>query len=186
MSRFGLLQTAFDGLLIIERRPIVDRRGSLERLYCSEDMRALGLELPLAQINRTLTLRRASVRGLHFQHPPHAEHKLISCLRGAVFDVAVDLRAGSSTFLRWHAEVLDADNQRSLLIPPGFAHGFQSLVDGVEMLYFHTASYAPQSEGGISVAEPRIGIEWPLPMEGLSDRDRQHPPLPADYAGLRL
>ena len=98
-----------------------------------------------------MTASRGTVRGMHFQHPPHAETKFVSCLRGEVFDVAVDLRNGSPTFLHWHAEILSADNHRTLVIPEGFAHGFQTLSDDCEMLYFHTAAYNPEAEGGLNV-----------------------------------
>ena len=104
-----------------------DARGFLSRLFCAEELRAAGWTGPIAQINHTHTARKGTVRGMHFQYPPHAEMKLVSCLRGEVWDVAVDIRAGSQTFLRWHAEILSADNGRALLIPQGFAHGFQAL-----------------------------------------------------------
>jgi dTDP-4-dehydrorhamnose 3,5-epimerase len=99
----------------------------------------------------------------------------VSCLRGEVFDVAVDLRDNSPTFLRWHAEVLSADNHKTLVIPKGFAHGFQTLTDDCEMLYFHTAAYQPGAEGGLNVLDPRLAIKWPLDVDVLSDRDRSHP-----------
>ena len=120
-SRFDVLDTPLQRLKLIQRRPIGDQRGSLERMFCAEELRSPILGKCIVQINRTLTTKRGTVRGLHFQYPPHAEAKVVSCLHGEVFDVAVDLRAGSPTFLHWHAEILSAGNHKSLLIPEGFA-----------------------------------------------------------------
>jgi dTDP-4-dehydrorhamnose 3,5-epimerase len=133
-----------------------------------------------------MTLRRGTVRGLHFQRPPHAEAKLVTCLHGQVFDVAVDLRAGSPTFLQWHAEELTESNGRSLLIPEGFAHGFQTLSEHCELLYVHSATFVPSSEGGINAHDNAIGVDWPLPIAELSERDASHPLLDAEFGGLKL
>jgi dTDP-4-dehydrorhamnose 3,5-epimerase len=183
-GRFHLHRLTLAGLVVIERIPIGDRRGFLERLFCAETFSEIGLHKPIVQINRTLTQKKATVRGMHFQHPPHAEMKIVSCLRGEVFDVAVDLRAGSATFLQWHGEILTGENNRSLFIPEGFAHGFQTLTAECELLYLHTANYAPQSEEGISPTDPRINIHWPLPVGDLSDRDTKHPPLTPAFTGI--
>ena len=112
MARFKLTATPLEGLMLVERIRIEDQRGFFSRFFCADEFSAFGFRLPVAQINHTLTKRRGAVRGLHFQHPPHAEDKLVSCLRGQIFDVAVDLRRGSSTFLKWHGEVLSADNSQ--------------------------------------------------------------------------
>lgn len=185
MSRFEIEPTPLAGLARVRRQPLGDRRGWFERLYCSEELAAAAGQpfLPV-QINRSFTAARGVVRGLHFQHPPHAEIKLVSCLRGEVFDVAVDLRAGSPTFLHWYGTRLSADNRVSLLIPQGFAHGFQTLAEDCELLYLHSAAYAPQAEGGIHPEEARIGIAWPLPVMELSARDAAHPALAGDFAGI--
>ncbi|WPL20175.1 CDP-glucose 4,6-dehydratase [Thiorhodovibrio frisius] len=129
MSRFTPHATPIADLILLERHSLGDARGFLERLYCQEELRPLLGERRIVQINRTLTAQAGTVRGLHFQHPPHAELKAVTCLRGAIFDVAVDLRQGSSTFLHWHAERLSGDQPRTLVIPEGFAHGFQTLTD---------------------------------------------------------
>lgn len=185
-ERFLLHSLPPIGLRLIERVPIADERGFLERLLCSETFSGIGLRRPIVQINHTLTRRKGTVRGMHFQFPPHAETKMVSCLRGEVFDVAVDLRAGSPTFLQWHFEVLSGGNFKTLYIPEGFAHGFQTLTDDCEMLYFHTAPYVPAAEGGVSPEDPRIGIAWPLPLRDLSARDAGHPSLAPDYAGILI
>lgn len=183
-TRFDILDTPLPGLRILQRKPIGDSRGYLERLFCTDELQALALDRHIAQINHTLTASRGTVRGMHFQRPPHAEIKFVSCLCGEVFDVAVDLRDNSSTFLRWHAEVLSADNHKTLVIPEGFAHGFQTLTDDCEMLYFHTAAYEPGAEGGLNAQDPRLAIQWPLPVAGLSARDAAHPLLDNDFTGV--
>jgi dTDP-4-dehydrorhamnose 3,5-epimerase len=158
----------------------------LERLFCSQDLKALMGDRTIVQINHTLTATAGTVRGMHFQHPPHAETKFVSCIRGEVFDVAVDLRRGSSTFLQYHAEILTADNHKTLIIPEGFAHGFQTSSDDCEMLYFHTAAYRRDAEGAVNAQDPRLAIRWPLPVAGLSPRDAAHPLLQADFTGVML
>lgn len=186
MSRFEIRPTPLAGLAVVRRLPIGDARGSLERLYCSTELRDLLGGRPIAQINLTRTAAGGTVRGMHYQSPPHAETKVVTCLRGVVFDVAVDLRRGSPTFLTWHAEELRGDGLTTCVIPEGFAHGFQTLSDDCEMLYFHTAAYAASAEGGVHPMDPRLAIAWPAPVAALSPRDAGHPPLAADFAGIRL
>ncbi|MET4036909.1 MULTISPECIES: dTDP-4-dehydrorhamnose 3,5-epimerase [unclassified Bradyrhizobium] len=184
MSRFAVIDTPLAGLKLVERSRLSDARGFLSRLFCAEELGAAGWSKSIAQINQTLTRARGAVRGLHFQHPPHVEMKLVNCIRGKVFDVAVDLRRGSPTFLKWHGVELSEDNGRALLIPEGFAHGFQTLMPDSELLYFHSCAYAPASEGAIHVEDPRVGIAWPLPLAELSERDRCHPLLPPSFDGI--
>ena len=183
-SRFDILATPIADLKVLQRKPIGDSRGYLERLFCAEEFQALAPGKPILQINHTLTASRGTVRGIHFQPPPHAEIKFVSCLRGEVFDVAVDLRHNSPTFLHWHAEVLSADNHKTFVIPEGFAHGFQTLTDDCEMLYFHTTAYQPGAEGGLNAQDPQLAIAWPLPVAGLSPRDATHPFLRNDFTGV--
>jgi dTDP-4-dehydrorhamnose 3,5-epimerase len=183
-ARFTCHPTPLAGLMVIERHPITDERGSFERLYCAEELAATNIDMPIVQVNRSVTKRKGAVRGMHFQYAPYAETKLISCLAGKVFDVAVDLRRGSSTFLRWHAEELSNDNHKSLLIPAGVAHGFQALVENCELLYFHSAAYAAKAEGGIQPTDLRLGIAWPLPIADISVRDRGHPALTDAFEGF--
>lgn len=154
-----------------------DPRGHFMRCFCTSELaQALGPH-HIVQINHSRTESIGAVRGLHFQRPPHAEMKLVRCLRGRVFDVAVDLRPDSPTFLQWHSEILSPENTRMMIIPEGFAHGFQVMEPGSELLYLHTATYHPASEGGVSWNDPLLGIRWPLPVTDLSERDRQHPSL---------
>lgn len=169
--RFDVLATPIQDLVALRRSQRTDGRGFLERMYCADELASVCADRTIAQINRTLTQRAGTVRGLHFQYPPHAEMKIVSCLRGSVFDVAVDLRRGSPTFLAWHGRVLSAGNGESLVIPEGFAHGFQTLESDCELLYFHTSQYAPSAEGGLDALDPALRIAWPLEVGERSDRD---------------
>ena len=184
MTRLTVHDLPLAGLKLVERQRLGDQRGFLARLFCADDLLPAGWTEPIAQINHTHTARRGTVRGLHFQRPPHAEMKLVSCIRGEVWDVAVDLRRGSPTFLKWHAERLSADNNRALLIPEGFAHGFQALSDGAELIYCHSAAYVPDAEGGLNVRDPRLAIAWPLPVGETSARDAQLPVVDDAFAGI--
>ena len=184
MSRLALAPLPLAGLFRVQRRPLVDERGFFARLFCAEELAGAGWTGAIAQINQSYTALKGTVRGMHFQPPPHAEMKLVSCVRGEVFDVAVDLRRGSPTFLRWHAERLSADNNRALLIPQGFAHGFQALTDDAELIYCHSAAYDAASEGGLNPRDPRLAIAWPLPITELSARDAQAAMLDAAFTGM--
>lgn len=174
-SRFAISTSeSIAGLHVIERKPIGDSRGWLERMFCTHDFADLIGNRSIQQINRTQTAVRGTVRGMHFQNPPHAEMKFVSCLRGEVFDVAVDLRPDSPTRYQWHGEILSASNHKTLVIPEGFAHGFQTLMDDCEMLYYHTAAYHPTAEGGLHPLDPALAIQWPLAVTTLSARDSSH------------
>ena len=183
-SLYDIVDTPINGLRVMKRNPICDNRGYLERLFCAEGLQTLASGNSIAQINHTLTVRCGTVRGMHFQLPPYAETKFVSCIRGEVFDVAVDLRQNSPTFLHWHSEVLNANNHKTFIIPEGFAHGFQTLTDDCEMLYFHTNAYHPEAEGGLNIQDPLLNIQWPLPLAGLSPRDAALSLLTPDFTGL--
>jgi dTDP-4-dehydrorhamnose 3,5-epimerase len=177
-------RTAIAGVFILESEPIEDSRGSFSRLHCARELDAVLGPRRLLQINQSLTRAVGAVRGFHYQRPPHAEMKIVRCLRGRVFDVAVDLRRDSPTFLRWLSAELTPGNGRALVIPEGCAHGFQVLERDSELLYLHTAYYSREAEGAVRFDEPRIAVAWPLAPTDLSERDRTHPPLAADFAGL--
>jgi dTDP-4-dehydrorhamnose 3,5-epimerase len=161
-----ILDTPIADLKLAQSAPRRDARGAFMRLFCAQELEA--------------------VRGMHFQHPPHAEMKMVRCLRGRVWDVAVDLRSGSSTFLQWHAQELAQDDAQMLVIPEGFAHGFQVLEPDSELLYLHTAFYHPPAEGGLRYDDSRLAIAWPLPPQDLSPRDLSHPLLGADFTGVAI
>jgi dTDP-4-dehydrorhamnose 3,5-epimerase len=185
-ARLQLFPTPIADLVVVQRQPLSDHRGYFERMFCTHELAAAGWVKPIAQINHSYTAKQGTVRGLHFQYPPHAEMKLVSCIRGEVWDVAVDLRLGSPTFLQWHAERLSAENGCALLIPEGFAHGFQALTDDVELLYCSSAAYAVQAEGGLNPIDPRLGIRWPMVITELSTRDADHPLVNSDFKGVSV
>lgn len=186
MSLFQVEETPLQGLKVIQRHPRKDSRGQFTRAFCFEELSAAGWTTPVMQINHSITSAVGSVRGLHYQKPPKAERKMVLCLRGRVWDVAVDLRSSSRTFLSWHAEELSAENSRALLIPEGFAHGFQVLEKESELLYLHSEQYSPQHEDGLSPLDPRLSISWPLAIGEMSERDRGFRILSDKYKGVTL
>lgn len=184
MSRFDCIDAPLNGLKIIQRKAIEDNRGFLSRVFCAEAFVDFGLKKAINQINHTLTCQKGSVRGLHYQLPPHAEIKFVSCIKGEVLDIAVDLRKDSPTFLQWHGEILSESNRRSLLIPEGFAHGFQTLTDNCEMLYLHSAPYVKEAEAAINITDSRLAIKLPLNITDISERDASHPMTNNNFEGI--
>lgn len=182
----NIYATVLAGLFEVEHTPVGDARGRFTRLFCEQELAPIRASLQFTQINWSQTQGLGTVRGLHYQAPPSAEAKLIRCLRGRVFDVAVDLRIDSPTFLNWHAVELSEDNNRAVFIPEGFAHGFQTLSDEADLLYMHTAPWAPAFEFGLRHDDPRLAIAWPLSVAQCSERDRNHPLLGTTFAGVRL
>jgi dTDP-4-dehydrorhamnose 3,5-epimerase len=164
----------------------MDQRGSFSRLFCVEEKKSILNGRQILQINQSITGTIGAVRGLHFQYPPHAEMKIVRCLRGRVFDVAVDLRRGSPTFLKWTAIELTPENRLALIISEGCAHGFQVLEQNSELLYLHTALYSPSAEGAVRFDDPRVGIDWPLQPVDLSARDLAQPYLDHSFTGISL
>ena len=183
-ARFEVLPMPLQSLQLMQRKPFGDDRGYLERIFCAEELKTLLQGRNIVQVNHTFTSKAGTVRGMHFQYSPYEEIKFVSCLRGEVFDVAVDIRRNSPTFLQWHAESLSAENHKTLVIPEGFAHGFQTLEKDCEMLYLHTSAYRADAEGGLNATDPRLGIQWPMPIAEQSQRDIAHPFVNASYSGL--
>lgn len=186
MSAMQFIPTAIKGLFLIEPKPFRDDRGSFARIFCKEEFHTVGLTKEIVQVNHSITATRGSVRGMHYQNPPYAEAKIIKCLRGEVFDVAVDIRAGSPTFLQWVGVELSAQKGNAVYIPEGFAHGFQTLEENSEMLYMHTQAYTSASEGAIRYNDPALGIKWPLSVGDISGTDKKHPLLEKGYKGICL
>lgn len=180
------VETIIPGAWVIESTAFQDNRGAFSRLFCSRELQAIVGPRTIVQINHSITRGVGAVRGLHFQNPPHAEMKIVRCLKGRVFDVAVDLRQGSPTFLKWTAVELTPENRFAFVIPEGCAHGFQVLEEDSELLYLHTAFYTPDAEGAVRFDEPRIGVNWPLAPTDLSTRDLSHPHLKEDFKGMVL
>ena len=181
-----LLPTAIEGLFVAETNPLTDHRGSFSRLFCKQELALAIGNRQIVQVNQSQTKTPGVIRGMHFQYPPHAEMKLIRCLKGRVWDVTVDLRAGSQTFLQWHAEELSSQNARMMIVPEGFAHGFQVLDPDSEMLYLHTAFYTPEKASGVPFDDPMLAIPWPLPIPALSSHNKQHPPMSSDFSGIKI
>ena len=177
MSEFSLKALPLAGLFSVQHRRFEDQRGHFARLFCEGSLSAFGSEFHIRQINHSCTREKGSVRGLHYQNANAPEAKLITCLRGEVWDVAVDLRPASATFLHWHAEHLKAGDGRSLLIPAGFAHGFQTLTEDCEVLYKVTDYYAPAAEAGLLWNDPALGIAWPGIEPLINARDAAWPAL---------
>lgn len=184
-SRFRFEETFLQGVWQVHRKPICDERGFFARFYCQDEFSAIGLEIAPVQINHSQSNLCGTVRGLHFQYAPHAESKIVTCLLGSVFDVALDLRVASPTFLKWFGVTLSADSQNSLVIPPGVAHGFQTLTDQADVLYLVTTAYSSEHEDGINPFDPEADISWPIPVSEMSLRDRQRPYLgESGFVGL--
>ncbi|MBI9113159.1 dTDP-4-dehydrorhamnose 3,5-epimerase [Maridesulfovibrio ferrireducens] len=181
-----IIPCPIQGVFLLEITSIEDHRGSFARLYCQAELQSAGVHKPITQINTSLTLAKGAIRGMHFQHPPHAECKIVRCLQGSCFDVAVDIRKNSPTFLQWHGEMLSAENGKALVVPEGFAHGFQTLEENTRLLYLHTAMYAPEAEGGLLYNDQTLSINWPLPPQGISDRDRRFPHIDAHFLGIQI
>ncbi|MBB5408224.1 dTDP-4-dehydrorhamnose 3,5-epimerase [Paraburkholderia sp. HC6.4b] len=176
--------TAIAGVMVVHTTPFADHRGIFQRVFCDKELESTISGRHISQINHSRTTRVGAVRGMHFQRAPHAEIKLVRCLRGKVWDVAIDLRADSPTFLQWHAEELSFDNGRMLVVPEGCAHGFQVIEPESELLYLHTASYEPSAEGGIRHDDPALRITWPLPIAEVSQRDQLHPLITPQFRGI--
>lgn len=181
-----IIDTPITGLKVVESLPHHDSRGAFMRLFCADELQSVLGQRHITQINHSRTTHPGAVRGMHFQFPPHAEMKMVRCLRGRIWDVAVDLRTNSPTFLQWYAQELAPADSQMVVIPEGFAHGFQALEPDSELLYLHTGFYQPSCEGGLRHDDPRLAIAWPMPAQDLSPRDQTHPLLDADFTGVAL
>lgn len=168
--------------IIVE--PFVDNRGMFERVFCKREFKSIHHEKEIVQINHSVTRKKGSIRGMHYQISPSAEIKMVKAIKGSVYDVIIDVRRNSPTFLKYHGEIISYDNLTSMYIPEGFAHGFQTLEDECELLYFHTSFYDPQNEKGIRYDDPLIGINWPLNIVDISDKDRNYSYLNNSFEGV--
>lgn len=182
----NLLAHDITGVYLLKNDVFEDDRGVFSRLFCSRDLKPVLGARSIAQVNHSLTKKIGAIRGLHYQRRPFAEMKIVRCIRGRVIDVAVDLRKGSPSFMKWIAVELSPASGVALIIPEGCAHGFQVLEENSELLYMHTAYYTPECEGGIRFDDPAIDIRWPLPPADLSVRDLSHPLLDEMFEGLMV
>ena len=174
----NFVETPLKGAYVMEPVKIPDERGWFMTAFTEEELRGRGLESRWAQCSVSHSTRQGTLRGMHFQLEPHAEVKLVTCSRGAIYDVILDLRSGSPTFGRWHAVELSATNRRLLYVPKGFAHGFQTLEDGSEVLYHLSATYHPELARGVRWNDPAFAIPWPLEVTVVSQRDRSFKDFP--------
>lgn len=179
-------ETPLKGAYVITQTPFQDHRGIFARIFCQNELKEIGLDKSVVQINHSVTLHRGAVRGMHYQKLPHAEIKIVKCIRGGIFDVILDIRRGSDTFLQWYAVELTPENMKMMYIPEGFAHGFQVVEGNSELLYLHTKFYNADYEGAIRYDDPRIGIEWLLEVTEVSERDRHHPLLTSEFSGITV
>lgn len=177
LTKMKFIETPLNGAYVIELEPFSDERGLFARTFCKRDFEKIGFDKEFVQFNFSLTLMKGTIRGLHYQLPPFSETKLIRCVRGKVYDVLVDLRENSSTYLKWFAVELSEENMKMALIPEGFAHGFQTLEDNSQLIYHHTAFYTPGYESGLRYNDPQIGIKWPLDVSVISEKDLNNPLL---------
>ncbi len=167
--------TALRDVVIVDVEPHLDGRGLFARTVCEEELARAGLPGRFVQSSVSFNTRRGTLRGMHYQLPPHAEGKLVRCTRGAIFDVALDLRPGSTGAPRWVGVELSCDNRRALYVPPGYAHGFQTLGDDTEVLYLMTEAYAPDAARGVRWNDRAFAIEWPIAAPIMSERDATYP-----------
>lgn len=176
--------TTLQGSYVIELSPFSDARGWFARTYCSKAFQQIGHNKEWVQLNHSATFIKGSIRGMHYQKKPFREIKMVRCIAGKVYDVIVDLRENSSTFLQWFGTELSAENKKMLYVPEGFAHGFQTLEDNSELIYHHSEFYNPDAEAGIKYDEPLINIQWPLVVTEISERDKNHPYLDNHFKGI--
>jgi dTDP-4-dehydrorhamnose 3,5-epimerase len=177
-------ETPLAGAYVIELEPHQDERGLFARMFCQKEFAKIGFDKQIVQINYSLTRQRGTIRGMHYQIPPASEVKMIRCVQGTVFDVMVDLRAGSPTFIKWHGVELSKDNLHMVYIPEGFAHGFQTLTDNAELIYHHSAFYSHEFEDGLRYDDPTLNIVWPLPVSVISAKDQMYPLIGKDFRGI--
>ena len=169
------VETELPGVFIVEPKKIEDDRGFFSRVWCEDALKKAGLNCNIVQINSSSNKEKGTLRGLHYQSSPNAEVKILTCTRGSVFDVAVDMREDSKTFLSWIGVHLSEENRRFVYVPEGFAHGYQSTSDNAEVLYTSSNSYSPESENGIRWNDPKIDIEWPIQPINVSTKDQAWP-----------
>ena len=168
------IPTILNGSFTIQLDPINDERGWFARYFCKKEFSTIGHNKEWGQMNHSFSLKKGTLRGMHFQKPPHSEVKLVRCIQGSVFDVIIDLRKDSPTFLKWFGTELSAENKLMMYIPEGFAHGFQTLEDNSGLLYMHTAYYSPEAEDGLRYNDPQVNISWPIEISEISMRDTNH------------
>ena len=177
MAGLKFTELPLKGAYTVDLEKRGDDRGFFARYWCKNEFEEFGLDANIVQINNSMSRYKGTLRGLHFQCPPKAETKIVRCVKGAIWDVIVDIRKNSRTYGKWFGAELTAENRTMMYVPKGFAHGFQTMVDNVELLYLHSEFYSKEDEGGLLYNDKDIAIEWPLPVSVISKRDKSHPAL---------
>lgn len=176
--------TPLTGSYEISLEPRMDSRGWFARFFCKDEFARIGHNKEWVQMNHSFTIKKGTIRGMHFQLAPFAEIKLVRCIAGSVFDVIIDLRKDSPTFLKWYGTELSARNKKMFYIAEGFSHGFQTLTNDCELLYHHSEFYNAKADTGIRYNDGLVNIEWPLSVTEISERDAAHPLLSPSFKGL--
>ncbi len=182
-KKLNIKNTNFEGLFIIEPNIFEDNRGSFSRIFCENELSSI-LDFNIKQINHSVTSKRGTIRGLHFQYEPNSEIKMIKCVKGSVFDVVVDIRRNSETFLKVFSIELSEFNNKIIFIPKGFAHGFQTLEDDTELIYLHSSLYKPSNEGALNPVDKILDITWPEDISNISEKDKNHPFITDKFKGI--
>jgi len=178
------IETPLKGAYIAHLTPFVDHRGKFTRLFCEKELVEIKFKKRIVQINDSFTSKKGTVRGMHYQLPPFSETKIVKCIKGAIFDVFIDIRRESPTFLQYHSEILSEDNMKMLIIPEGFAHGFQTLEKNTEVIYFVTGFYNKDSERGIRYNDPLLNIPWSIEINDVSEKDKNYELLDRNFKGI--
>jgi len=187
MAKLNFKETHLKGAFIIEPNAFVDHRGFFARIFCENELKQQGLKYKIVQANHSKSVGKGTIRGMHYQLQPFAETKIIKCIKGRIFDVIVDLKKDSPTFLNWFGIELTEENKKMLYVPEGFAHGFQALEEEVEMIYFATAFYNLESERGIRFNDNKVGIKWPINENIItSEKDKTIPLVDDNFEGIIL
>jgi dTDP-4-dehydrorhamnose 3,5-epimerase len=179
------IKTEISDLFLIEPEPYYDNRGKFYRVFCQKKFQNINMgKKRIVQINQSFNKIKGTIRGMHYQHPPKAETKIVKCIKGKIFDVVIDLRENSPTFLKSYSIILSMENMKMIYIPEGFAHGFQTLSNNSEVLYLHTEFYNPEFEDGLRYDDPKLSIDWPLEVTEISARDKKHPLIHGGFKGI--
>jgi dTDP-4-dehydrorhamnose 3,5-epimerase len=182
-KKLNIKSTDFQGLFVIEPNSFCDDRGVFSRIFCESELEDI-FKYNIKQINHSVTKKSGTVRGLHFQYEPNSEIKMVKCIKGSVYDVLVDIRKDSETFLKIFYIELSEQNNKMIFVPKGFAHGFQTLTNDTELLYFHSSCYTPSNEGALNAMDKMLNIKWPKDLSYLSERDKNHPFLTNTFKGI--
>ena len=179
-------ETPLLGAYLIQLTPFTDDRGWFARTFCKHEFAQIGHHKEWVQLNHSVSNKMGTLRGMHFQIPPFSEIKMVRCIVGTVWDVIVDIRENSNTFLKWYGVELSAENRKMIYIPEGFAHGFQTMTDDCQLIYHHSNFYTPGVESGLRFDDGLIDIQWQLPITEISERDKNHPYITKQFSGIKI